>query len=615
MVWRERCRRLWSAALVATVVWLVGFPVVVGVVHVAGLDPLRARGALLPIAAGVVVGAILLAAHLRWRSELLVVLTAGFVAAWCALVLTAAYYGTPYGDSGLRGDAARIAAMTTRFATTWKPIDAFIPSIPTEYPPLYPWLIARVANLVGEPAWTLVGDAEVVVLSGAVLGAFLLWRRLVSSPVALALAVVAPMIFNQARKAHEIFVLALFLPWVLATFAGRPRPGGGMHWLPAGIIGAVFILTYQGFLVFSAIGLVGLVVHAWRTSPLRKAYLIHVGLTSLTALVVSSWYIIPYVYGLLFLPGNRTSNFFVSPSISDRALYLEFLDPTLPGALMLVGLVGLLIFRRTQWWAVPVLWVVVGALAYRAAFTVVFVLTGQTGYLDYTSRLLGTVLGCAGVLTLVTGVPILMRRIQVTPRRSLAVVAATVLLASAAFIVWQRWMPGPKGFKDVVWPEDLLVYNLATFAHAEPWPDGRYPTFAPAEPRVTWFPTDPILEAIDESWTSRARDPVVLSYDERLFVFRSLHGFVSVERLAANTFAQWDERFAELERLAALPGPEEFARESADTKFGPIDVFVLRETDDGWTWGDLVFDPELFGAHWTVHDDLPNGAVVAVRNQ
>ena len=613
MFWRGWGRRLSSAAFVATVVWLVGLPVAYGVVYVADLDPLRAQGALLPIAVGVLVGAILLAAHLRWRSELLVGLAAGFFAAWCALVLIAAYHGTPYGDSGLRGDAARIAAMATRFTTTWKPVDAFIPSIPTEYPPLYPWLIARVANLVGESAWTLVGHAEIVVLSGAVLGAFLLWRRLVSSPVALALAVVAPMVFNQGRKAHEIFVLALFLPWMLASFTGRSR--GGLHWLPAGIIGAVFILTYQGFLVFSAIGLLGLVVHTWRISPQRKAYLIHVGLTILTALILSSWYVIPYMYGLLVLPGNRTSDFFVPPSISDRALYLDFLDPTLLGALMLVGLMGLLIFRRTQWWAVPVLWVVVGTVVYRAAFTVVFVLTGHTGFLDYTSRLLGTVLGCAGVLTLVTGVPILLRRIQMTPRRTVAVVAATILLANAAFVVWQRWMPGPKGFKDVVWPEDLLTYNLATFAHAEPLPDGRYPTFAPAEPRVTWFPTDPILEAIDESWTSRARDPVVLSYNERLFAFRPLHGFVSVERLAANTFAQWDERFAELERLAALSGPEEFALESADTKFGPVDVFVLRETDDGWIWRDLVFDPDLFGGEWTVHDDLPNGAVVAVRTQ
>ena len=53
---------------------------------------------------------------------------------------------------------------------------------------------------------------------------------------------------------------------------------------------------------------------------------------------------------------------------------------------------------------------------------------------------------------------------------------------------------------------------------------------------------------------------------------------------------------------------------SAGTRFGAIDVFVLRVEPDGWMWNDVRFGREQFGAgFWTVIDDLPTDTVVAVR--
>ena len=62
--------------------------------------------------------------------------------------LAISYTGTPFGDSGLRGDAARLAAMATRYSTTWAPVDGFVPSVPSEYPPLFPWLLGRISNVL-----------------------------------------------------------------------------------------------------------------------------------------------------------------------------------------------------------------------------------------------------------------------------------------------------------------------------------------------------------------------------------------------------------------------------------------------------------------------------------
>ena len=63
------------------------------------------------------------------------------------------------------------------------------------------------------------------------------------------------------------------------------------------------------------------------------------------------------------------------------------------------------------------------------------------------------------------------------------------------------------------------------------------------------------------------------------------------------------------------PSPERFAQASANTRFGGIDVFVLRRTGATWYFDDRVeFNPDSFrGPEFDVVDDLPSGLVLAVR--
>ena len=86
---------------------------------------------------------------------------AGGYAAWVGYTLLTSYHGTPFGDSGLRGDSARLAAMATRFSETWQPVDGIVPSVPAGYPPLFPWLVGRASAIIDKPAAELY-DSQLV---------------------------------------------------------------------------------------------------------------------------------------------------------------------------------------------------------------------------------------------------------------------------------------------------------------------------------------------------------------------------------------------------------------------------------------------------------------------
>ena len=63
-----------------------------------------------------------------------------------------------------------------------------------------------------------------------------------------------------------------------------------------------------------------------------------------------------------------------------------------------------------------------------------------------------------------------------------------------------------------------------------------------------------------------------LASEERLFAYVSWPAYMGVDRTASGTLTRWDDRHAELKRLAQITDPKEFARVSANTQFGRIDV-------------------------------------------
>ena len=102
--------------------------------------------------------------------------------------------------------------------------------MPSNYPPLFPWLVGRTSALISVPAWKLLGPAEAITVSFAVIAGYMLWRRLLPGPIALALTLPVLLCFSLASKSYEILALEIFVPWAIATFGDPPR--GRLHWLP-----------------------------------------------------------------------------------------------------------------------------------------------------------------------------------------------------------------------------------------------------------------------------------------------------------------------------------------------------------------------------------------------
>ena len=608
-----------SPSLAALVTWVVCLPVAFAAAGLGTADPFRLRVAMVPVVvlvAGVAVAGLV---SRRLPADLASGIGAGLAGGWVAYTLRVALHGTPFGFGGLESDAGRLAAMANRYASTWHSSDGIVPSVPSNYPPLFPWLVGRASALVHTPAWRLLGPAEAITLSFAVVAGYLLWRYLAPGPVALALSLPVLLCFSLPEKAYEILALAVLIPWAVATFGDPPR--GRLHWLPAGLIGGLSILLYWAFLVFGALGILALAVLTWRASPDRARYVRHVALTVVVALVVASWYLIPYLGWGLMHGSSQVEYQYQGGGISDSPLL--FLSPTPLGVLQLTGVIGLLWWRGRVWWGKPLLLLTAGIYAYWLLGLAAFVLAGRHLLLQDTPRLISLVLAAAGVLTIAQAAPAIVRKVSIrTVPAGLPALGLCLLIIWTAVTAWQAWMPGgPPSVTGLYQPAVSPQPNDTTFAFTTPLPDGKYSPAAPASIRRPWFPTDLIRKDV-ASVLGASAAPVTLSDSEHLFAFVNWPGYIGVTRSAAGIDTDWPARYAALRKLSRVTGPAAFAAASARTAFGPVDVFILQRTSPTrWVWQPfdnpgpaIAFTPAQFSPHaFTVFTNLPGNYVLAVR--
>jgi len=587
----------------AVLTWLVAMPLLSQLPRYVNLNPFTGRGATFPVAVALVLATVLLGVALvvvgRPRLEgPFAGVCAGLLAAWVALTLRAALYGTPFGYVGLGKDMARMSAMANRYSTTIQSADPWIPNLPAEYPPLYPWLIGRAAALLDLPAWRLVGKAEVVTMSAAVLVAFVLWQRLVGVWPALVIPALSMLTWGQPDKAFEIISLLVFTPWVLDVLAHPPRRR--LHWLVSGVIGGLIVLTYQGWLIFAALGIAAMIVSGWRAAPDRRAYVRHLLAVMAVAAVVASWFVVPYVVTAL-RSGTQVVADLYQPPEGLLADLFPFLAPTPLALFQLVGLVGLVALRRSTWWAQPILLLVASAVVFRVVFTMRYVLTGHTTAIQYTPRMYGVLLTAAGVLTAAVWLPAVLTRLGATTGRRVLAAAVAIALGWAAFGLAQVWMP-----------RGGATPNDAARAHLEPLPGGGYPRYAPADARTWWFPSGPVIRAVERA-IGPVGDRVTLSTNERLYSYAAWSGYMGRGSGSANSLARWHDRRAEIVRLAGIGNADALADAAGRTRFGPIDVLILYRQPDGWYFSDIRFAPEQFRSpRWSVID-LPQRVVAVIR--
>lgn len=627
--------RFWSGfadkpGYVAALVWLVCLPVAWQIPAIVGADPWQQRGAEVPLALGGA-AALSLGAVGWWlrgrRTPALAGAAAGLFAAYLILVLRTSLHGTPFAYEGVYGDTARLSAMVTRYTVAWSPHDGIVGTVAAEYPPLFPWLAGKAAWLSGTPGWRMLQPAEILGTSLAVLVSFWMWLRATTAPAALAISVLLMVVFGAVNKVYEGLALALTVPWILLTLARPSR--NRLHWAAAGVIGAVLVLTYYAYLVFAAIGLVLLVWSVARSEPQRRAYLGHVAKVAAVVLIGSAWWWVPYVWAMLH-GGQQVGDMYQATEISMNPF--PFVDMTPVGLMELVGLAGLLWYRGRTWWAGPLLLIVFGAYCYRVLGMLRWVVSAHSSLFYYTNALISVTLVTGLVLSVRESAPLARRLVEwaqrslpapTSPGRS-GVVVVTMLLCFAGFTYWSSWMPANLWQADMAGgakPYDPGTYSsiMARRAHTEPRPDGSYPRYSMEAPsRSDWFPTQPIQDAV-ESVLGRGARPSTLSDNDALLAFLPWNGYMDVDRNASLGPVRWDDRFAELMRLTRTHAPADFARASAHTRFGSIDVFVLHEDGDNLQWRPWrvpttpTFQRSQFDqAHFRI-SELPGDVFLAVR--
>ena len=250
--------------------------------------------------------------------------------------------------------------------------------------------------------------------------------------------------------------------------------------------------------MFGALGVLALAVLTWRASPDRGRYVRHVVLTVIVALVVASWYLIPYL-GWGFLHASSQVEYqYQGGGIQDSPLL--FLSPTPLGVLQLIGVIGLVWYRGRVWWGKPLLLLTAGIYAYWLLGLASFVLANHHLLLQDTPRLTSLVLAAAGILTIAHAAPRHVRRVSIRHRPGRAADPQPVPAHDLdAFTAWQAWMPGgPPSVTGLYQPAVSAPPNDTTFAFTTPLPNGKYsparpPAIAvhgspPIPSRRTWHP-------------------------------------------------------------------------------------------------------------------------------
>ncbi|MFF2043931.1 hypothetical protein ACFVVX_26285 [Kitasatospora sp. NPDC058170] len=291
------------------------------IAQVSGLAALQLRFALIGLfLLAVVVVAMRLRAgrHFdlaaRFASAGLAGLASGFVAAGAVIALL----GTPWPMFGLNGDSGRIVEWAHAVANGQ-------PSGSPVYPPLPLYTLGYYAEWFhgGNTAYAF---KDLQILGAAAFGplVYLSWRTLLSPVRALAFGVLPAFALIDAYKPYSQTVLVLLVP-VLVALVVELRRSGTAAWRPVllkaaafGAVLGVLFLTYSGWFLWSAAGvLVAVLLYfPWRTGRLKG--LAYLGTTGAAFLAVAGSYLVT-----MLTEGQDTKDFnFRFDNFVDPAYFL-----------------------------------------------------------------------------------------------------------------------------------------------------------------------------------------------------------------------------------------------------------------------------------------------------
>jgi hypothetical protein len=268
---------------------------------------------------------------------------------------------------------------------------------------------------------------------------------------------------------------------------------------------------------------------------------------------------------------------------------MPFLEAKPQSIVLVVGLVGLVWWSRTLWWARSLSVLLIGGYVYYVLAATRFLVTANNMFAHYVGRFVGEILAVAAVLSLAECFRLLVRRFDPVKVRRSAIILGGVVAMVLSVGYWDWWKPTIQPFthnpRVNLNVEDL---NPADAPLTQPLPDGRLPKFAATDARKLWLP---VWQIRDEVAARYGADHLatVITHDERVFAYMPWYSY---------------------------SGPATRSEDLvAAAKAGKIDAFVLiADLPDGrWRAGRLGFQPEWFDAASFDVVRLENNYVLVLR--
>lgn len=465
---------------------------------------------------------------------------------------------TPFTVGGINGDARFYTTYVTKLAAYPGYGDMFYKDLSAFYPPLYYFLVGRVADwLALEPFRVMkAGLLTTVIILPLVTG--WLWRRLVQEEIVAAVAL-CMLVFPDWFKPNEWLALALFVPWWLhwvdnITDYQAPTRGAQLRWwLGGAIIGAVLFQLYFFWLfvgIFTLIARIGWWLCCQRHNRRLRLQLRNGLLMLAFTALLSSPYWAPYLFSMMTtVDAQPLQNRFFGASKIPLPLY--FFQDNWQGLFYLGGLLYILFAAASDRVAAGLRWLVCG-----------FVLWVAIGY-----------------IAILIDMPLLTFR-------SYPVFA--YLLGAGAFLglfrLWQNsdqltryWpaLPGRLVATTLLTLAILLFSNgvvqaLLTEENVQDAVDARYP----AEE----------LTAFDQLTGEAYEDRVVFVTDRyrSILFFRPVYSFVAWSAHFSHPAGTFHRRIDFLNKAAALHDPQLFAQVMAYNRYDQIDYWLLAEEAEFW---------------------------------
>lgn len=473
-------------------------------------------------------------------------------------ILTIRLKDTPFTVGGINGDARFYTTYVTKMATYPGYGDMFYKDLPAFYPPLYYFIVGRVADWVNiEPFRAMkYGLLATVMLLPFVTG--WLWRRIVDERSAAAVAL-CMLVFPDWFKPNEWLALALFVPWWLhwvdnvTEYHPATRVARWCWWLGGGLLGAlIFQLYFFWFFVggTTLLARVGWWLYRRRTdAQLRRRLINSVTMLFLTALFSSPFWG-PYLLSMAAATSAQPlqNRFFGASKIP---LPLYFFQDNWQSVVYMGGLIYLLVAAQFDRIAHGLRWMVAGfALWVGLGYVAILIDMPLLTFRSY--PILAYLLGAGaflGLFRLWQNSPQLAIRWPAIPWRLVAttMLMLVILLFANSVALELLEQDNVQDAVDATYPAD----ELAAFDHLT---DGDY------QDRVV-FVTD--------------------SYRSILF-FRPIYTFLAWSAHFSHPAGSFHQRVDFLHKLAALHDPLLFAQALHYNRYDQIDYWLLRQEEEYW---------------------------------